>query len=515
MNRIQYKSLTLIALIFAVSAIDGTKKAIQGFNFTAVTATDCPGIQIVPQNPTGAVGKTQFITSCYQALRSFNKFTGTPDGVLNIDAAAFTGIAAIPSTAGGTANGVDDAWLLYDPFIERYFFSYESNWNAASFPTQLEFIVSDSGIVTPATQWTTYTIPASQINPLGFTSPDGFIDYNQPAVDQNAYYIGISTNGASGFIGASLAVISKKSILAGSPNVTVFPGLFPEIIANFEEGSAAPAFNFDKDPLYGYFVSPIFEAPAGVSGNTIQMYRILDAGSNTPILGPLVTMNVSPFAYAFNFFSAHKGNLFGAGGRLQTGEGEFGPYVVVRNHQMYMCQDIQVDSNGNSSTTGDRVGIRWYQFDLTGDPTGRGRGTETPGTTPFLIQSGTLYDPTVTASPLFYYIGALMVNKEADLCISFSVSGDNAFVNTGYAFRAASDPLGTLRTPVVVTDSQFPYNFAPNTSGEPGPTQQRFGDQSTVAIDPCNDRTFWLNQPWAALQNAWGIQATQLIPSRV
>jgi hypothetical protein len=40
---------------------------------------------------------------------------------------------------------------------------------------------------------------------------------------------------------------------------------------------------------------------------------------------------------------------------------------------------------------------------------------------------------------------------------------------------------------------------------------QRWGDQSAVVVDPSDNTTFWLNQPFAALQNAWGVQVTQIL----
>ncbi len=80
-----------------------------------------------------------------------------------------------------------------------------------------------------------------------------------------------------------------------------------------------------------------------------------------------------------------------------------------------------------------------------------------------------------------------------------------------YAFRAASDPIGELRTPVLTTNTSFPLNYNTNSSIEPGPGVQRWGDESIVVIDPTDDLTFWLTQPYAALQNSWGMQATQLI----
>ncbi len=470
-----------------------------GLNFTSVTAANCrSSVEAAPQNPTGAVGSTQYIVHSYQAFRSFNKKTGQPDGALDVDVATFYGFP------------LADPYLLYDRFSQRWFSSGEQfNPTIGVSPFELNIAMSSSSTITPATSWTFYTVPAAQINPFGYVG--GFIDYQQPATDQNAYYNAVGTYDSLGnFLGSSLTVIPKDSLLGGTPNITVFPQLFPQVIGRVEEGFAAPANNFDCDPQYGYLVWCIYTPPASNTGNTIQLYRILNAGTNTPSLGPIVTINLAQ-TFAWNgLFNDHKGNLYGAPGYLQNGFGRLAtPHV--RNKQLYIAQDIQVDNTGAANINGDRIGVRWYQFDLTGDSTGRGLGNETPGTTPVLIQSGTLFDDS-PSNPLSYYLASIMTNKQADLIVSFNTSGKDAFVNTGYAFRSASDPLNALRTPVQVTNTQFPLNFQVNESLSPGPACQRWGDESAAVVDPCDDRTFWLTQPFAERQNAWGIQSTQVNP---
>lgn len=489
----------LYFFVFVTTSIAATTPSI-GFNFTSInTISSVAGSDAIPQNPTAGVGPAQYIVSTYQAIRSFNKVTSQPDGALNIDPPSFSG------------QSVADIWLLYDRFSQRWFFSCEGEFSANGTFTSLQLAVSNSATITPQTQWTMYAVQPDTINPLG--QPDGAVDYNQPAVDQNAWYNGVATFNPSGiFLGSSLTVIPKSSIIAGNPNITVFSGLFPEAIPLVGEGLACPAMNFDSDPQYGYFLWVIYNGSG--AGNQLQFYRILDADSNTPTLGPLVTITLQEFAWN-GLLSSHKGNLFGAPGLLQNGSGDIRPYPHVRNRQLYLCQDIQLDSSGTASTSGDRMGIRWYQFDMTGDTTGQGLGTETETTIPVLIQSGTLFDSSAT-NPLFYFNSSIMTNKNGDLCISFSNSGNNAYINAGFAFRSASDPLGTLQVPVLVTDSIFPFNLCPNGPLPPSLTPltcQRWGDASMVVTDPSDDTTFWLTQPYAALQNAWGIQTTQVIPA--
>ena len=497
MNILKYLMVTMVATwglsLFATNAQTG-------FNFIASSSLDAVATVFGdPFNPTCAVGATQFIESIYQNLRSYNKSTGQPDGVLNIDASAFTGTAS--------RGGAQDVQLIYHPFIQRYIYSFESDANANEAPTSLNFMVSSGSNITRSTPWASYTIPAAQINPGG---TGGSLDYQQPACDQNAWYNGVGTFNSSGtFIGSSLTVVSNSSILAGSPNITVFPELLNNV-GFLAEGFAAPANNFDANPTYGYFVGLVFESPDFLTGTQMQMYRILDAGSNTPTLGPLVTFTATPFA-ATSLAAPHKGNLFGLTGQLQTTPSVFGNGVHVRNKQLYLVTPIAVDDTGAASATGDRTAVIWWQFDLTGDPTGQGKGTESPSTVPVLIQTTTIFDSSAS-DPLSYYIPSIMTNKNSDMVISFNISGNNAYVNAGYAFRAGSDPLNTLRAPVYTTNSTVPTNWEYNTSELPGPNLQRWGDGSKVALDPSDNLTFWMVQAWGAYLNTWGIQATQVIP---
>ena len=399
-------------------------------------------------------------------------------------------------------GAIADPRIDYDRFAKRWYLSGEYANLSTFLPYILVLAVSSDSTITPSTQWSFYQISLGQLNP----NPNALsMDYEQSAVDQNAYYNGVDIFDDTGaFLGSTLTVIQKSSLLAGSPNIITFPGN--------GEGFACPANNFDSNPEFGYFVWCVYDQPAAISGNTILLYRILNAATTTPILGPLVTITLDQ-SFAFNaLWCPHKGNLFPVVGLLQNGFGRlWTPHV--RNHQLYLAQDIQIDNAGNASTTGDRIGVRWYQFDLTGDPSGKGTYVETESTIPVLIQSGTLYDNSPT-NPLFYFNASIMSNKQGDIIITADVSGVNAYIDAVYAYHAANDLAGTLQTPVPVTRTNFPCNFNNDINfGQPGPNIQRWGDESAAVTDPSNDLDFWLTQQFAAVQNAYGIQVTQVIPA--
>ena len=63
-----------------------------GLNFTAATISDTLATDADLPNQNGWVGPQQYILMTYNIIRSFNKFTGQPDGVLDIDAPSFFGL---------------------------------------------------------------------------------------------------------------------------------------------------------------------------------------------------------------------------------------------------------------------------------------------------------------------------------------------------------------------------------------------------------------------------------------
>ena len=384
----------------------------------------------------------------------------------------------------------------------------------------LLLVWSDTGIITPETIWTSASFSSAELAPQN--SPPVLLDYPYLATDANAVYISLDVfvRSTSSLLGASTLVIPNSAIVTGntSPAFTVFPGIISGPNGAILGGFNPPANNFDQDAEFGYIIeAQNFQYPCPFTEsfctyNQLFLNRISNPGSAHPTLGQEIALDVPP--YADPATAPHKGNLYlmPQGTNIMYLETPVACYLSathVRNKQLYACHPIQLDSNGVGDPAGDRVGIRWYQFDLTGDPTGNGCGAETETTCPALVQWGTLFD-NAAENPKFYYIPAIMTNKNGDLVIEGTVSGTNDYTNVFYAGRKALDPLGVLRDPVLITNNTNPYNLGPLSSG----FGQPWGDISSLAPDPSNDLAIWSTGEWAAIKNGWGIQATQLLPTK-
>lgn len=473
-----------------------------GFNFTSATVADSPNLNSIPPNLNGWVGEQQYVMVIYQAIRSYNKYTGEPDGILDTEANSFFGFPA------------NDVRLDYDRFYKRWYLAAENVTIDGDIPDLILAVSGEcSGVIKRCTKWDFYRVLRAQVIP---DAPlDGFLDYQQLAVDEKAVYISVDTfDFDENFLGNSVVVFEKKSLLAGDPIVTVFPGLLPNtVLPPLYNEFAPPADNFDKNPQYGYVVQTSNLAYPGPIYNEFYLYRILNPGSRHPTIAGPIVIPVPNYTDPQNI--PHLGNLYpGTDGLLQN-EGSACVAPHVRDGQLYVCNQTQVNSSGEADVNGDRVGVRWFQFDLSGDPTGRHRYKERPDTVPAIVQVGTLYDDNPsTMEPLFYNIPAIMTNKNHDLVIGGTISSAGTYTNVFYAGRKAKDPKGTLRDTVLLTDGQFPYNFGPLAELNSGILLgQRWGDQSSISPDPTNDLDIWLTGEFAAVQNGWGIQSTQLKPT--
>lgn len=139
---------------------------------------------------------------------------------------------------------------------------------------------------------------------------------------------------------------------------------------------------------------------------------------------------------------------------------------IVVNHS--------VDVDGTN-----HAGIRWYEIRSPGAPA------------PVLHQAGTL----APDADHRWMASAAMDGRE-NLAVGYSVSGATTYPSIRYAGRFASDPVGTL-----------PRSEAALMSGSGAQTgAYRWGDYSSLSVDPTDDCTFWYTQEYYASSSSYGWQ---------
>jgi PKD repeat protein len=464
-----------------------------GVNFTGATLNDTRSF---PPDSMGAAGPSQFIVAVNGRVRSFNKLTGAPDGVLNIDTDLFFQSVMTPPV---TNNFTSDPRIRYDRLSQRWFIIMIDVPNqTGTSPDRIMVAVSDGPVITSLSSWTFYYFRHDLVSPAGDSGK--FADYPTLGIDANALYIGVNifgTRGQGSFANTTAFVVRKSSVL--SPNnsptnivVTAFRSLIP---SGNSPGPYTPqgVDNYDPNATEGYFIAVAGSSKFLIFGQ-LELRRISDPGG-TPAISPNIDITVPLNSSPINV--PHLGNTGGTAGNLDGLDYRLlGAHI--RNGRLWTIENMGVDNAGTRNSTATRNGVRWYE--LQGIASGQ---------TPALVQSGTVFQPSAanTTDQRSYWMGSVMVSGQGHAAMGFSTAGVNEFVNGGTVGRLVNDPLGTMRTPVLYTASSTAYN--PRDSG--GAPIDRWGDYSYTCLDPNDDMTMWTIQEFCNAANSYAVQVVRLL----
>jgi hypothetical protein len=132
---------------------------------------------------------------------------------------------------------------------------------------------------------------------------------------------------------------------------------------------------------------------------------------------------------------------------------------------MVASHSIKATGAGNAPSA-----VRWYEI-------------RNPGSAPMVFQQGTFGGGTQTAA---FWMGSIGMDKTGDIALGFSVSSSAVKPSIRYTGRVPTDPLGTMETAKVIVAG----------TGVQQSSFNRWGDYSSMAIDPTDDCTFWYAQEY-------------------
>lgn len=154
--------------------------------------------------------------------------------------------------------------------------------------------------------------------------------------------------------------------------------------------------------------------------------------------------------------------------------------------------------------TGDGVaGIRWYELH-----------TDFPGSGTWeIFQQGTFApESDLQSQPEHRWMGSIAMDRFGNLALGYSVSSENLIANgddvdgypsVRYAGRLVDDPLGLLPHGEITVVQGTGFQDE-STVGRNGPTRPaRWGDYSSMSVDPVDDCTFWYTQEYLPLDGRW------------
>jgi len=128
----------------------------------------------------------------------------------------------------------------------------------------------------------------------------------------------------------------------------------------------------------------------------------------------------------------------------------------------------------HSVTAGSSVGMRWYEI-------------RSPRSTPVVYQQGT-YAP----DNKYRWMGSVAMDKVGDIALGYSISSASQHPGINFTGRVPTDVLGTMESEI---------NVITGGGSEQSPNY-RWGDYSSMSIDPVDDCTFWYTNQYYKTDSA-------------
>jgi hypothetical protein len=491
-----------------------------GHDFCCQVATLATNNDTPSQNsePAGDAGTTQFVYMGKQRLRSFDKTTLAPDGVLDIDMNRFW-------EPGSYSLGSSDPDVVFDHDSQQWFLfalSLGGNGTASTQTLAVSDYNSQSpGTITVDTVWTYYVFDGAELGGTPSTpSPTKTVDYQKLGVDANAVYLGNNLYDQFDFNyeSSAITVINKASVLSGGPaTYTIFnnltnPGAFMEGLAqpfgpsaiqcanNYDIGDNATPFGWLADTDGSDFFTGNPPLPL------IYVYRIDNPGT-----APTMTRYDLPISPPSDpYFATHTVPIEGGLKGVSAGFWDFNSVMHIHSNILWAVGTVSVDQFGNSDPNNpnlDRTGLRWFAIDVSNP-------------VPVIIDTDTIWDPAAT-NPRFFWYGAMITteadgNGNAKLMISASAGGKADFwnnviwtfdINVNNRTQGNLVNRSSIQGPVTVTQGNTPWNPTQDFLGSN--STYRDGDYHQACLDPDNV-SLWTTGEFAYDPINWGVSLTHV-----
>ncbi len=407
------------------------------------------GFAFVPPDTNGAVGSTQFVQMVNVTIAVYDKSSGA----LQLGPAAihtlWSGFGGLCELGGGTPTFADggDPVVLYDHLAGRWLVT-QLQYDTTFTHTAQCLAVSTSSDAT------------GSYNRYEFDFGTNFPDYPKFAIWPDAYYNSINVFPPNSFAGAQACAFDRNSMLAGAPAKGICfqqSSTVSSLLPSDLDGSTLPPAgspNYfvglaDSTHLNFFRFHADFSNPANPTG-TFSGPTLVSVAPYSEICARAITVSCIPqpspgekvdgladrvmFRLAYRNFGDHES--------------------LVVNHTV---------------KGGALASVRWYEI-------------RNPSA-PFVYQQSTVIDPNVN-----YWLGSIAMDKTGNIALGFSASSHSVFPSVYVAGRAPTDPAGAMFGPLVLV----------NGSGVQFNSFKRWGDYSSMSVDPSDDCTLWYTQEYYA-----------------
>ena len=405
---------------------------------------DAQGGGFVPPDTNASVGATQVVETVNVAYEVYDKTTGNK--ILGP-----TNIQTLYTPLGGqcATGNLSDPVVTYDKAAGQWLITMVAFNNT--------FSVNDICVAVSTSSDATGTF-----NLYSFAFGVNLPDYPKLAVWPDAYYLTSDTFPNGGFFkGAQACALDRTNMLAGNPATAICfqrgTGDFALLPADLDGANPPPtgAPNFEMDlasstklNLYGFHVD--FAVP---SNSTFTRLTQLTVATFTDACATTGDCIVQP---------SPGEKLDALGDRLMY-------RLAYRNFSDHEAM-VATHSIKPGGTGGAVSACRWYEI-------------RNPNSAPTIFQSGTVGGGTGSVAK---WMGSIAMDKNGDIALGYSKSNSSVKPSIEYVGRVPTDAKGSMESAHLVISG----------GGVQQNSQHRWGDYSSMAIDPSDDCTFWYTQEY-------------------
>ena len=388
----------------------------------------------------GSVGATQYVQYTNWDFAVYNKTTGAKIVGPLAESTLWQSFGGLCSTSND-----GDVIVLYDKAAQRWIFTHHA-LSTSGFDQC--FAISKTSDATGAYYLYAYSLT------------NQFPDYPKLGVWADGYYLSTNLENPTtyAFVASQVCAFNRTQMLAGASAQEVcfqtsqFPNLLPADI----DGATAPP-------------SGTPEMYLSLTATGLDLFKLKvnwTTLSKSTFTGP-TAIAVAAFTEGCNGGQCipqldTSQVLDSLGDRLMY-------RLAYRNFGSHDSLTVTHSVNSGSS-----VALRWYEI-------------RSPRSTPVVYQQGT-YAP----DKKFRWMGSIAMDKVGDIALGYSISSATQHPGINFTGRLPTDPLGTMESEI---------NVITGGGSEQSPNY-RWGDYTSMSLDPVDDCTFWYTNQYYKTDSA-------------
>ncbi|MEI8006283.1 MAG: T9SS type A sorting domain-containing protein [Bacteroidota bacterium] len=348
-----------------------------------------------------------------------------------------------------------DAVVMYDKDADRWFIAQ------LAYPSGYDLVmVAVSQTNDPTGSWYRWE--------YSFT---GLPDYPKWGIWPDGYYMAVNRFNASGssFLGTGQAVFDRTLMITGDATAQMVLLTLPPSNNAYSMLPSDCSGPFPPAGTPNYFV--FFHNNVDYLG----VYEFHTDWTNTAncTLGNFIQLNVDAFNPSLSGIS-QKGTT--------TKAGTLSDRLMYRLQYRKFNDHWSMVTNHTVNVGGNVSGVRWYELRKTTGDWG--------------IYQQSTYDPGDGNSR---WMASCAMDSLGNIGLGFNISSPDMYPAIKYTGRLASDPLNSMTLP----EKGIFYGTGSNNVMDGGSTC-RWGDYSTLTVDPIDETTFWYSTEYlASMGSGW------------